>query len=409
MNDRLREPPRASLGCKSCFSETNAASVSKNQPDAVGTANQWRVTPSNEWHFWFRHMPSSLCPSARECGGCPWIDAGPSEARRIREDRLRAELQRSLGPSYAVLPIVWNAQPRPQGYRRRIRLQIDADGGVGFFNPSKYRQCAALTPTLRALLNEFLDESRQRPHILRFLRHLELREPDLEGRPGVYFAKRDPHRSLSTEIRDELQRWLQQYRFAVADDSLQIPSQRLALDRLWQYVPVSSFLQINAAVNQRLVQDLVAQAQARQLESFCDLYAGSGNFALPLLAAGLHGCGVEIDGWACAAAERAAVEQSILGHEFIARDAGEFVNTIYRSCSYDLVIIDPPRAGVRQHLAAMAQLCRHSLVYCSCNIRSLARDLAILLGLGFAIDSVCAYDMFEHTDHLETVVWLHRS
>lgn len=353
-------------------------------------------------------MPSPLCASSRECGGCPLIDSGPELARKIREDRLRAELQRTLGTTYTTMPISWNARPQPEGYRRRIRLRIDADGRVGFFNPSKYRQCAALTPALREFLNEFLDAARHEAQTLRFLQHLELREPDLDCRPGVYFTKRDAEQPLSSEIRTQLERWLGQCLFAVANDSARIPSQRLPLCSLWQYVPVSSFLQINAAVNQCLVADLVARAQARRIRSFCDLYAGSGNFALPLLAAGLRGCSVEIDGNASAAAERAALEQSLVGSEFIHLDAGEFARTASQSRTYELVVIDPPRAGVRQHLAAMADLCRHSLVYCSCNIRSLARDLAILLGLGFAIDSVDAYDMFEHTDHLETVVWLHR-
>lgn len=265
-----------------------------------------------------------------------------------------------------------------------------------------------LTPALREQLGQLLDESKEHAPALRLLRHLELREPDLDGRRGVYFAKRDPTRALDAEIRANLGQWLRDHCAAVADEVEPVPSQRLALSGSWHYVPVSSFLQINARINECLVSDLVSEVRARRLASFCDLYAGSGNFTLPLLAAGLSGWSVELDDRACAAAERAAIEQALSFWRFVNRDASQFARELAGTRQFELVVLDPPRAGVRQDLDAMARLSAHSLVYCACNVRSLARDLARLVELGWTLDRISAYDMFEHTDHLETVAWLHR-
>ena len=45
-------------------------------------------------------------------------------------------------------------------------------------------------------------------------------------------------------------------------------------------IPADAFSQINVPVNRELVEAVVEGAKARGLLSFCDLFAGVGNFAL---------------------------------------------------------------------------------------------------------------------------------
>jgi 23S rRNA (uracil1939-C5)-methyltransferase len=194
---------------------------------------------------------------------------------------------------------------------------------------------------------------------------------------------------------------------AIATELAPIPCQRFALPDAWHYVPISSFVQVNETINLALVQDLVIRARQLDLRTFCDLYAGSGNFSLPLVAAGLSGDSVELDSRAVDAARRAAEVQAFSGLDFAIGDAGAFAEqALVRRRSFDLVVVDPPRAGIRQHLPSIAALCDRYLVYCSCNPGSLARDLARLVSSGFELESVALYDMFEHTHHVETMVWL---
>jgi 23S rRNA (uracil1939-C5)-methyltransferase len=353
-------------------------------------------------------MVAMQCPDSESCGGCPLIACSPKDARTAREVRLREAFRRHLGEDAAGIPIEWIAVPHPQGYRRRIRLRVFGDARIGFFNPGKSEDCAVLTPILRQFLAEFVDTSKKFRGALADLHHVELREPDLDGIAAAYFVKHEATGPLSPVARAQLSHWLDGIHWTVADNMTDpAPAQRLALPSVWQYVPIGSFLQVNQAVNATLVKDLVASAKRRGLSSFCDLYAGSGNFTLPLLAAGLAGRSVEIDRFAIEAARRAAAAQALPSDGFEVGDAGAFsARAVASRRSYELVIVDPPRAGLRHHAASVGDIAQTNLVYCSCSPESLARDLGVLTATRFAIESVTAYDMFEHTNHLETVVWL---
>lgn len=353
-------------------------------------------------------MSVTSCPTSVECGGCPLISYAPEQAREFYATQVRDAFSRYL--ITRVPHVEWFSIASSAGYRRRIRLRVFDDGHVGFFNEAKYSHCGALSPALRAVLIEFLRGAAEHREALRQLQYLELREPDLDHRPAAYFVKRNPSEALPLGMREELGNWLSGYCFAIAGEPPSpVPAQRLALPSVWHYVPISSFLQVNEAVNRRLVSDLLLRVQTHQVTSFCDLYAGAGNFALPLLSAGLIGCAVELDSAASMAARRSALEQSLVHGDFASGDAGEYAaQAAHARRSYDLVLIDPPRGGVRSHLDAMASLSRRHLVYLSCNVQSLARDLAALEGLGFSIQTVGTYDMFQHTEHVETMVWLER-
>jgi 23S rRNA (uracil1939-C5)-methyltransferase len=76
----------------------------------------------------------------------------------------------------------------------------------------------------------------------------------------------------------------------------------------------------------------------------------------------------------------------------------------------DLVIVDPPRTGLGAETCALLdEIASPALVYVSCDPATLARDLRILLGSGYAIQSITLADLFPQTFHLETVVQLRRS
>ena len=73
----------------------------------------------------------------------------------------------------------------------------------------------------------------------------------------------------------------------------------------------------------------------------------------------------------------------------------------------DVVIVDPPRAGLHKHVANT--LCEHPsehLIYVSCQPTTLARDVAHLTENAFAVTDVIPVDMFPHTPHLEVIARL---
>ncbi len=75
----------------------------------------------------------------------------------------------------------------------------------------------------------------------------------------------------------------------------------------------------------------------------------------------------------------------------------------------DLVVVDPPRAGLGQRTAtALGRMSVQEVTYVSCDPATLARDLRILMGFDFQVKQAYLVDMFPQTFHLETVLHLAR-
>ena len=70
---------------------------------------------------------------------------------------------------------------------------------------------------------------------------------------------------------------------------------------------------------------------------------------------------------------------------------------------FDKILLDPPRSGAQEVLAALAALQPARIVYVSCNPATLARDAGLLADLGYRLEAAGAMDMFPHTSHVEAI------
>ena len=74
-----------------------------------------------------------------------------------------------------------------------------------------------------------------------------------------------------------------------------------------------------------------------------------------------------------------------------------------------MIVVDPPRKGCDQALLeTIVKMAPERVVYVSCDPATLARDLKVLCGGGYALEKVRPVDMFPQTVHVETVVRLQR-
>ena len=73
------------------------------------------------------------------------------------------------------------------------------------------------------------------------------------------------------------------------------------------------------------------------------------------------------------------------------------------------LIVDPPRTGMsREALEGVVGLGASRIVYISCDVATLARDLRRLVDAGYGMGPVDAFDLFPNTPHIETVVVFNR-
>ena len=128
-------------------------------------------------------------------------------------------------------------------------------------------------------------------------------------------------------------------------------------------------------------------------------------FALHAAAPGRAVLGVETSEQAVLSARRTAAEAGLADVEFAALDATAFAETAAEHP--ELVIVNPPRRGLGERLTTwlVASTVR-TIVYSSCNVHSLERDLRALPG--FVARRVRVFDMFPQTAHSEVMVLLER-
>lgn len=289
------------------------------------------------------------CPVFGACGGCQWQHLRYEAQLHWKREILREQLQRIAKlAAPQVEPTL--AAPSPWAYRRRIQLQVDAEGHVGFYRQGshdvvEFDECAIAD----VRINEQLAAAK-----------IRLRETGQGRQLGV--------------------------------------DARLG------------FTQINREQNTRL-QDLVAAGAARHgAGRVLELHCGQGNLTFPLAAVATQIMAVDDHAGAIQYAQAQARAQSCTNVTFHCTAAQTVLREARRAGDvYDGVILDPPRRGAAEAIAGLIALRPRWIGYVSCDPATLARDVRALLDAGYQHESSHPIDMFPQTHHIESVTWLVRS
>ena len=175
-------------------------------------------------------------------------------------------------------------------------------------------------------------------------------------------------------------------------------------------IGAKSFFQTNPEQTQRMYEVTRKLAGLTGKEKVYDLYCGAGSISLFLARHCAEVIGAEIVPEAIADAKVNAELNGITNVAFEAGDLKDLLNAdfIARHGKPDVLITDPPRAGMHEDVVArIRDLAPPVIVYVSCNPATQARDLSLLKDL-YRITHVQPIDMFPHTYHVENVVRLER-
>jgi 23S rRNA (uracil1939-C5)-methyltransferase len=181
-----------------------------------------------------------------------------------------------------------------------------------------------------------------------------------------------------------------------------------------QFLP-TDFIQINGPVNEALVSRAVEMLELTPSAQVLDLFCGIGNFTLPMARSAGRVVGVEGDAALVSRARHNATLNGLENTEFYAADLAKLPADVSLAAQtspwlkkgYTHVLLDPPRAGAKEVLAAVASLEPQRVLYISCHPGSLARDLGVLVNEhGFNLEAAGVVDMFPHTAHFESLALL---
>jgi 23S rRNA (uracil1939-C5)-methyltransferase len=161
-----------------------------------------------------------------------------------------------------------------------------------------------------------------------------------------------------------------------------------------------SFSQPAFEANLLLVKTVIEALGEPVPKRVLELYAGSGNFTLPLAALGVRVFAVEGDRQAA----RDLSENLTRAQQQAQVVAAPVKLALQRISDLDAVLLDPPRIGAADIMPALAGLAPPRIVYVSCDPATLARDLRHLSERGYRVDDVKTLDLFPQTFHVECVV-----
>lgn len=326
------------------------------------------------------------------CGGCQWQHIDLETQAAAKEENLDKGLRRAIARGLERKTLM---QPcAPYGWRRRARLSYWAGGPLllGFFPPKSQRitdieTCPQLEDKLQAALGivrkYLLGELRQRGEV-----ELLLAE---DGRCHVVVHGTATPKGLSALA--------EQPEIAGVVNGKRLFGEPAVLLEGGIVTAASDFAQASASGNAALCEVVSEALGDLSGKSVLELYAGSGNFTR-LMKAASRVVAVEY-----IPAPEDGIEGVAL--EWCAGDVAEEVHSLVGSGqSFDLVLLDPTRSGSRDALEDIATLAPDKIVYVSCDVATLSRDVEILHELGYTALSAQPIDLMPQTSHVETVLVL---
>jgi 23S rRNA (uracil-5-)-methyltransferase RumA len=176
-------------------------------------------------------------------------------------------------------------------------------------------------------------------------------------------------------------------------------------------ISAQSFYQINHHQCTRLYHKVIELLDLSNQDTVLDTYCGIGTIGMVVSPYVKKVIGVELNQMAYHDALNNAKMNKISHIEFYNQDATEFMKTLASQNQHiDTVIMDPPRAGsTKEFIDAVGKLKPKQVIYVSCDPTTQVRDLQLFKKVGYFTKDAYLYDMFPHTEHVESIVLMSRT
>lgn len=363
--------------------------------------------------------PERLAPVCQHfalCGGCSLQHMPRRTQLEIKQQALAQQLQHFAGlQPERWMPALTGAE---YGYRQRTRLSMRWDPQaqrlvVGYRQRAsselvELEQCPVLVPLLENVLKE-LPTVLQKLSARAGLGHIELiagEHPSMVVRHMQPLPQADIDQLQALAAAHGLTCRLQPDSLGPAQalqPDMPDPAYRLADQQLEFRFSAGDFTQVNAEVNQQMVNQALEWLAVQPGESVLDLFCGVGNFALPLAQSGAEVTGIEGSAEMVERAGSNAQLNGLTNVHFLQADLSKPHATDWLNGTYQAALLDPPRDGAAELVATLARNKLQRILYVSCNPATLARDAGILAESGYRLVQAGVMDMFPQTAHVEAM------
>ena len=374
-----------------------------------------------------------------ECRSC-------SEIERTLADQIAAKefsAREALGfLSTGALPLLETIRSEPTAFRNRVKMAVTGsleDPRIGLVGDDRLDEgrslleCPIHHPELNRLLlalPDFIREYRLIPY------RIEERVGELKSLIAFYSPGSDEmylrfvlrSKECVSRLRKGLSKLQSQFPSLVCvsanlqpiphailegPEEIYLTERQSIAHRLGSFsfsLAPQAFVQTNVSVAEKLYAEAGRWIAEVNPSKMLELYCGQGAFSF-FAASAAPGIseivGVDVNAEGVASAETSA---RAMGHshlKFRVMDATRVEDEL-RLFQDGLVLVNPPRAGLRGGADLLAKTPPAHLLYSSCSIESLALDLE-KISKPYRVRKIRLFDLFPHTKHFETLVWLERS
>jgi 23S rRNA (uracil1939-C5)-methyltransferase len=373
----------------------------------------------------YRRLPQ--CLHFNDCGGCQLQHLVVKEQQdfKLRNVLNRLKHVGQIIPQ-KVLPTISGEEYR---YRQRVRLSVASINNkmlLGFRKKNSkalidINDCSVMAPALVPLLGWLRHWlNRYQPSVS----HIELINADQHV--GLIIRHVLP---ISITIRHKLNElledpsitcWFQANKgeaLTSMDGNTCEPQLNYMLEFLlgkttkqliYSYHP-QSFIQANAIVNQKMVNQAITLLQPTANEIYLDLFCGIGNFSLPLSLSVKHVLGIEGSNKMVDQATSNALNNNCDNISFKEADLFDpqsiekLIDSNEKIDVVDGIILDPPRAGAKLICQNIKKLSPKKILYISCDPNTFIRDAQLLIDSNYILERFGLMDMFAQTYHSEVM------
>ena len=381
-----------------------------------------------------------VCSIFPACGGCMYQTMSYEDQMQMKGEQVREILESAIVPGKTFTFEGVKASPKEFGYRNKMEFSFGdeyKDGPLSLGLHKKGSTYDVLTASDCKLVHQDMNKIlmcvleyfqklgasyyKKMQHI-GYLRHLLLRRGDTTGEILINLVTTTQENYDLTPLVEQLLALQLEGKIVgilhILNDSLsdvvQSDETKVLYGQDFFYenllglefkITPFSFFQPNsrgAEVLYTIVRDYIGDIHDMTV---FDLFSGTGTISQVLAPVAKEVIGVEIIEEAVEAAKENAARNGLENCRFIAGDVFKVLDDIEEKP--DVIVLDPPRDGI--HPKALPKILDYgvdTIVYISCKVTSLARDLAMFQARGYEVVKAVAVDQFCETVHVETVVLL---
>lgn len=376
------------------------------------------------------------CDVYDKCGGCVYRHISYEAELAIKHRKVVDAIQRigKLDPS--LIGDILSAN-KGYGYRNKAQIPVSIDNDIvqmGFYSKHSHRintclDCRLSPDIFNDISKEvysFLNEHKELPYneTLKegYIRHLYLRIGEKTGEVMVCFVVNGNDFPYRDAIVGKLIKRFNNIRSIILNINKEDTNVILGKRNIVLYgedhitdmlcglkfnLSPNSFYQVNHDGAEILYSKAKEFASPDKDDVLLDLYCGTGTIGLSMAGSCKKVVGIEIVEDAVKNADNNKRINNISNAEFICADA---LTYDFSNINPDIIVVDPPRKGLGPILIdLMMNIYPKRIVYVSCDPATLARDLAIINSTDkYYIKNIVPVDMFERTNHVETLVLMSR-